>query len=453
VSHPLLTAPIGRSLFHLAGPTTALMLVQILVAIAEVYFVGRLGTDALAGIALVVPFLSLMLNIANGAMGGGVAASMARALGAGRIDDARDIVAHAFVLAIAFGLFFTLSDWLAARWLFGLLGGRGAALEQALSFSHLWFAGAVAMWANSFLSALLRGGGDAATPSLYGLVASLAYVALAGALMLGVAGFPGLGLVGSAVAALATTMVSVIALARAVRDGRLGFTPSLAGVRLRRKIFREILSIGALGSLSTVSANVTAMLVTGLVGRFGTSALAGYSIGARLEFMVAPVAFGIGSGLTTLAGVAAGAGAWPRAVRATWIGGLTAFIAVGLIGWTVALLAEPWSRLFTSDDAVVAASVSYITRVAPFYCLFGLGLALYFASQGVGRMAVPVAAGFARMIVATVGGWILIEHTQLGLTGVFIAIAASMVVYGGLIGGALFVAPWRTKPIATAAVG
>jgi hypothetical protein len=68
-------------------------------------------------------------------------------------------------------------------------------------------------------------------------------------------------------------------------------------------------------------------------------------------------------------------------------------------------------------------------------------------------MAVPVAAGFARMIVATVGGWILIEHTQLGLTGVFIAIAASMVVYGGLIGGALFVAPWRTKPIATAAVG
>jgi Na+-driven multidrug efflux pump len=271
--------------------------------------------------------------------------------------------------------------------------------------------------------------------------------------MLGVAGFPGLGLVGSAVAALATTMVSVIALARAVRDGRLGFTPSLAGVRLRRKIFREILSIGALGSLSTVSANVTAMLVTGLVGRFGTSALAGYSIGARLEFMVAPVAFGIGSGLTTLAGVAAGAGAWPRAVRATWIGGLTAFIAVGLIGWTVALLAEPWSRLFTSDDAVVAASVSYITRVAPFYCLFGLGLALYFASQGVGRMAVPVAAGFARMIVATVGGWILIEHTQLGLTGVFIAIAASMVVYGGLIGGALFVAPWRTKPIATAAVG
>jgi Na+-driven multidrug efflux pump len=195
------------------------------------------------------------------------------------------------------------------------------------------------------------------------------------------------------------------------------------------------------------------MLVTGLVGRFGVAALAGYGIGARLEFMVGPVAFGIGSGLTTLVGVAAGAGAWHRAVRATWIGGLTAFALIGLIGWTVALLPEAWSRLFTSDSAVIAASASYITHVAPFYCLFGLGLSLYFASQGAGRMAVPVAAGIARMIVTTVGGWVLVEYTQLGLPGVFIAIAAGMIVYGSVIGGALLIAPWRTRPVVTATAG
>src|SRR5947208_8177346 len=98
------------------------MLVQILVTVIEIYLVGRLGTEALAGIALVIPFLTLMLNIANGGMGGSVAASIARALGAGRTDDARAIVLHALVLAVALGLFFTLSDWLAARALFGLLG-------------------------------------------------------------------------------------------------------------------------------------------------------------------------------------------------------------------------------------------------------------------------------------------------------------------------------------------
>ena len=201
-----------------------------------------------------------------------------------------------------------------------------------------------------------------------------------------------------------------------------------------------------MGSLTTVTANLTAMLVTGLVGRFGVAALAGYGIGARLEFMVAPVAFGIGSGLTTMVGVAAGAGVWRRAVKATWVGGLAAFVAIGLIGWTVALLPDAWSRIFTSDSAVIAASVSYITRVAPFYCLFGLGLALHFASQGAGRMAVPVAAGFARLIVATLGGWMIVEHTQLGLGGVFGAIAAGMIVYGCLIAGALLIAPWKNEP-------
>ena len=198
-----------------------------------------------------------------------------------------------------------------------------------------------------------------------------------------------------------------------------------------------------MGSLTTLTANVTAMLVTGLVGRFGVAALAGYGIGARLEFMVAPVAFGIGSGLTTMVGVAAGAGFWSRAIRATWIGGLTAFFVVGLIGWTVTLLHDAWSRLFTSNEAVMVASVSYITHVAPFHCFLGLGLAMHFASQGVGRMAVPVVAGVARLIVATLGGWIIVEHTDLGLDGVFSAIAVGMIVYGCLISGSLLVAPWK----------
>ncbi len=445
MSHPLLSAPIGRSLFRLAGPTTALMLVQILVAIAEVYLVGRLGTDALAGNALVIPFSSLMLNIANGAMGGGVAASLARALGAGRIDDARAIIVHALVLAVGLGLLFTLFDQLFARVVFGLLGGADEALHQALSFSHIFFTGAVVLWANSFLSALLRGSGDTATPSLIGFAGSIVYVVLAGVLMLGVTGWPGLGLAGLAVAAIAATLLNILALAHAVWRGGLGFRPSPGRVRLRWTIFRDILGIGALGSLTTVTASLAAVLVTGLVGRFGVAALAGYGIGARLEFMLAPVAFGIGSGLTTLVGVAVGAGAWPRAVRATWIGGLTAFVAVGSIGWIVALWPEAWPRLFTADSAVISTTTAYLTHVAPFYCLFGFGLAVYFASQGAKRMTVPVAASVARTIVATTGGYILVEHTTLGLDGVFSAIAAGMIAYGGLIAGALFFAPWRDR--------
>src|SRR6185312_2577550 len=164
--------------------------------------------------------------------------------------------------------------------------------------------------------------------------------------------------------------------------GRQDFWRTLGRVPLQLRLFGEILRVGAMGSVTTITATFTAMLVTGLVGRFGTAALAGYSIGMRLEFMLAPLAFGIGTGATTLVGIAAGAGAWRRAMRVAWVAGLTAAAAIGMIGWTIALMPETWSRLFATQPAVIAASIACIVRVAPFYCLFGLGLTLNFASQG-----------------------------------------------------------------------
>lgn len=442
MSHPLLTAPIARSLLRLAGPTTGLMAVQIAVAIAETWFISRLGADALAGFALVLPFVVLMHNVANGGMGGGVASALARALGAGRLEDARLLVAHAVALAVASALLFATLAWTVGPALYRLMGGSGLALEHALAFSNMFFGGGVVLWLSAFLAALLRGGGDAVTPGRYGLLMSIVYVPLAGVLTLGIAGWPGLGMVGPPVAGIVTMSGSTLLQARAVWRGGLGFVPRLAGVTLQRRLLGEILRVGLIGSFATLTGILTATLVTGLVGRFGTDALAGFGIGMRLEFMVAPLAFGIGTGLTTLVGVASGAGDWKRAVRVAWTGGFVAFAAIGAIGWTAALLPESWSRLFTDDPQVIAAGVSCLTHVGPFYCLFGLGLALYFANMGAGRMTVPLVAGIARLVVATAGGWFAVEKMGMGLDGVFAAIAAGMAVYGCLIAGSLLAAPW-----------
>ena len=168
-------------------------------------------------------------------------------------------------------------------------------------------------------------------------------------------------------------------------------------------------------------------------------------LGMRLEFMLAPLAFGIGTGATTLVGIAAGAGAWPRAVKVAWTGGLVAFATMGAIGGLVALLPGSWSRLFGSDPEVIAASVACLVHIAPLYCLFGLGLTLNFASQGAGRMTVPVIASVARLIAAAGGGWFAVEKMGLGLDGVFVAIAASLAIYGLLIAGALLLFPWKSR--------
>jgi len=352
LSHPLQTAPIGPALWRLAGPTTALMLVQIFVAIAETWIVGRLGTDALAGFVLVVPFMALMFNMANGGMGGAVSSALARALGAGRQEDARVLMLHALLVGWSLALIFMAVGWTALPPLFRLMGGSGRALAEALSFSSWFFSAALLVWPNCFLAALLRGAGDSATPSRIGAATSVVYVALSFVLA------PRLGLVGLVIAGATGTTISLALMARAVRRGRLGFIPAFADVRLQPRLFGEILRVGLMGSASTPAAILTAVLVTGLVGRFGTAALAGYGIGIRLEFMLAPLAFGIGTGLTTLVGVAAGAGAWRRANQAAWVGGLFAFLIIGSLGWIVALAPESWARLFTSDAEVAAASVT-----------------------------------------------------------------------------------------------
>ncbi|MBV8413270.1 MAG: MATE family efflux transporter [Alphaproteobacteria bacterium] len=446
MSHPLLTAPIGASLLRLAGPTTAVMIAQTLVAIAETFIFGKLGTEALAGFALVFPFVTLMTMMAAGGMGGGVAAAMARAMGGGRIDDARALVLHTLVLGAALALLFTLLAWTLLPTLFGLLGGDGAALDNALTYAHVVFSGAAISWATFFLSALLRGGGDAATPGRYMLLGSLAQVPLSYILALGIGDWHGLGMAGPAISSLSASAGSALLQARALWRGKLGFQPALGGIPLQRRVFWEILRVGLISSFSAFTANLTAMLVTGLVGRFGIAALAGYGIGVRLEFMLVPLAFGIGSGLTTLVGIAAGAHDWKRAVRAAWIGSLISAAMIGTFGWVVALVPERWARLFSSDPQVVATTVGYITHVAPFYCLFALGMTLSFASQGAGRMTAPFFAGLARLAVATIGGWCAVELLGWGLDGVFAAIALGMIVFGSLIAGPLLVIPWQPKP-------
>lgn len=445
LSHPLLTAPIGKSLWKLSAPTTAVMIVQTFVAIAETFIFGRLGTDALAGFALVFPLMMMMTMMAAGGMGGGVAAAMARTLGAGRTGDARALVLHALVLGAVLALLFTLLAWTVAPSLYRLLGGEGAALAKALTYSHVLFTGSLFIWANFFLSALLRGGGDAATPGRYMLVSSIAQVPLSYVLALGINGWPGMGMAGPAVSSLLTSAVSALLQARALWSGKLGFVPAAFGIPLQGRLFWEILRVGLIASFSAFTANLTAMLVTGLVGRFGVAALAGYGIGVRLEFMLVPLAFGIGSGLTTIVGVAAGANDWRRAVRAAWIGSLVAGLGIGAFGWVVALFPEGWARLFTDDPDVIAATVAYVTRVAPFYFVFGIGMTLSFASQGAGRMKAPFAAGVTRLFVASLGGLFAVEHLGWGLPGVFVAIAVGIVTFGSLIAGPLLIHPWRAR--------
>lgn len=437
----LLKAPIVPTLLRLAAPNVLVMVAQASVGLIETYFVGKLGTHALAGMALVFPIVMLMQMTSSGAMGGGIASSIARALGARRRADADALVWHAVAIAIGFGLCFSLALLGGGRWLYTLMGGTGAALDAALTYSNWVFAGAVLVWLFNSLSAIIRGTGNMAVPANVTVVGVVFLVPASPLLIFGWGPLPGMGIAGGAMALLLYYLLGSVALIVYLRSPRSLLRPTLAALKLRWPLFRDILRIGLVGAVSTVATNLSIGIATALTGHFGSGALAGYGTASRLEYLLVPLVFGLGAPLVAMVGTCMGAGQRERALRATWAGAALAFALTETIGLAAALFPRPWLLLFGSDAAMLETGAHYLRVVGPLYGFFGVGLVLYFASQGAGRLLWPVLGNIARLAVAGVGGWLALRWGA-GLAGVFAAQGAALVVYGIVIASAIAGGAW-----------
>ncbi len=428
MSNELLHGPIAPRLIRLAWPILVVLAVQTLVSVAETYFVGYLGTAAIAGVALVFPLLMLMTMMSNGGIGGGVSSAIARARGAGRRHDADALVWHAVLVAIVFGALFTLGALAGGPALFRALGGEGESLANALLYSNLVFGAAVPIWITNLLAAALRGAGNVKVPAMLTAVGAVVTLALSPPLILGWGPLPSFGVAGAGYAMILYYIGATIAFIVFMRSRA---TPvRLVVGRVEWRLLKEILGVGILSAVGTVLANATVVLCTGLVGIFGAAAIAGYGMASRLDYLLIPLLFALGTASVTMVGTNVGAGQLARARRIAWTAAFMSAAATGFIGLCAALAPEVWMRLFSQEAEVIAVGASYLRRAAPFYGVFGFGMALYFASQGAGRVLWPVIAGVTRLLVATGGGWYWVVVHHGSLAGLFWFAAASLCVYG-----------------------
>src|SRR6195952_5410289 len=425
----LLIAPILPTLLKLAVPNTIAMFGTALVAVAETSYIGRLGTEPLAGIALVFPFVMLTQMMSAGAMGGGVSSAISRALGAGNRDRAATLALHAAIIGICAGLFFTVMMLVLGRQFYSLLGGRGGVLEQAMQYSHVLFSGAISIWLVNTLSSVVRGTGDMRIPSGVLIFVAIVQVAVGGGLGLGLFGLPKLGMPGVAAGQLTAFTLGAIFLAWYLASGRSRLKLDFAAFRFERDMFFDILKVGAVSCLSPLQTVLTILIFTKILASFGTETLAGYGMGSRLEFLLIPITFAFGVASVPMVGMAMGAGLVTRARRVAWTAAASAGLSVGLVGLIVAIKPAPWVSLFTSDPAVSAAAYSYFAWAGPAFGFFGLGICLYFASQGAAKVWGPVLAGTGRLLMVALGGWWLASSGAPAWT-LFALVGAAMVVFG-----------------------
>lgn len=440
----MLTAPILPTLLRLSAPNVLAMVMTVLVGIAETYYVGRLGTAPLAAMALVFPFAMLTQMMSAGAMGGGVSAAISRALGASDLPRAQTLLQHALLIGLGSGLVYSAIFVIWGPSLYQLLGGRDAVLLEANAYSLVLFSGALWVWLINTLASVLRGTGNMRTPSIALMVTSALQIILAGVLCLGVGPVPAMGMVGVAWGHIIATATGVAYFLWYLITGQGRLTLKLQAFEMQRRVFADILKVGAMACLSPVQSVLAILIFTGLLAQLGTEALAGYGIGQRLEFLLIPIAFGIGVASVPMVGMAMGAGHVERARRVAWVAGGVSAFNLAVIGAVITLAPDLWARLFTQDEVVLGFARQYLVTAGPAFPFFGLGLTLYFASQGAGQVIGPVLAGTVRLVlVAGVGYW-LTQH-QGTAEHFYELVAVAMVLYGVVTAAAVKVTPWGAR--------
>src|SRR5258705_4995331 len=319
----LLHGPIVSTLLRMAWPNVLGRVAQAATGLIETWFVAKLGTDALAGMALVFPGVMLMQMISAGAMGGGISSAIARALGAGRRDQADALVMHALIINIALGVTCSVIMLAFGRPIYRALGGEGAALEAALAYSNVVFAGNVLLWLLNGFASVIRGTGNMLVPALVICAGVVVLIPLSPVLIFGLGPFPALGIAGGGAPLLLFYAGGTAGLTWYILSG-----PNVARLRpsrLRWPLFRDILGVGAVAAITSVQTNVIIALATALVAATGgAAAAAGYGTAARLEYLLVPLVFGLGAPLVAMVGTNIGAGQRERALRIAMAGGAVA---------------------------------------------------------------------------------------------------------------------------------
>jgi putative MATE family efflux protein len=432
----LLEGPILVTLLRLSTPNILNLLAIAGMITFDALFLGRLGSDALAGVSLAFPFVMLIQHTAASGMGGGVSSAVARALGADKRDVADALVFHTFVLALALAAAFSTVLLLGAPFVFRWMGGHGNALSAALAYANVAFSGVSICMLNLFGSAV-RGTGNMGLPAGVIVGSVLAHIVISPLLIFGWGPMPALGPAGAGWGLIISFGGGSLVLLAYLRSPRSLVTLVFHGAPLQPKLFAEILKVGVPGLINVIINNLSVILLTAISSYLGREVAIGYAMGARLEYILIPLAFGFGTAIVAMVGTNWGAKQYARAYRVAWTGGATVAAACASIGLIVALFPGLWMGLFTSDAEIVRVGVLYLQIVGPIYGLYGLGMALYFATQGFGYVIWTVTANAIRLVASTGCALVAIYWLDLGAIGFFVAIAGGFCAYAALTSAAI----------------
>ena len=303
----ILEAPVLPLLLSLAAPNIGEAAARITFLTADALFVSWLGSDALAGVAVVFPLFLILQTATASGIGSGVSSAIGRALGAGEHGRAASLAGVAVAIALIGAGVTTALLLVGGPALYAAMGLTGRPLELAVLYGGVLFGGAGFVWLMNLLANVSRGAGNMMVPAFAIAIGEAFHLALSPALILGWGPFPALGIAGAALAALSAYAVGATVLILHLVSRQALVRLRLGTIRLKRAEARAILSVGALSAASATLFQITTFFVAGLLSALGSSAVAAYGAANRLEMLQYPITFAFGSAVITMVATAAGA--------------------------------------------------------------------------------------------------------------------------------------------------
>ena len=438
----ILNGSIKKMLFKLAGPNMVSVLFMLVVGFAEPFFAGQLGIIQLASVAITYPLVSLSGMIGAGAVGGGVVSSLSRSIGKNDLDRANVVIWHSFIIYCVVSIIFFIVFVFFSRNLFIAMGVEESVVEKAVGYSRLFFILSPSIFLFYLMMSIYRSFGDYQFLAVINVLLGMLQLFLSGALSLGWFFFPSLGVNGLALAFVIPQGMAGILMFISILFGKYPIRFKI--LALRKEIFVDILNVGGLGAINSTSIALTMVFTTAFISRFGTEAIAGYGVCARLEQTLIPLSFGVGGVLTSCVGTNFGANQFYRARKSAWLGATFIASIAAIAGVTFSIFPNLWLDFFTTDlDAYIIGAL-YLSIVAPFFPLFAFGKTLYFASQGTGKMLIPISGAITRLIIVMIFGFICIFF-ELEIKFLFFIIGIAMSSVGLILTLNMFGSVWNPK--------
>jgi putative MATE family efflux protein len=417
--------PIGPAIVVLAVPMVLEMCMESLFAVVDVFFVARLGADAVATVGLTESMLAIVYSIAM-ALCIGAIATVSRRIGEKDLEGA----AHAAVQVIALGLMVSavigMVGVAGARRLLALMGAGPAIIENNAAFTMIMLGGNACIMLIFLQNAIFRAAGDAAIAMRVLWLANGINLALDPCLIFGLGPFPELGVVGAAVATTTGRSVAVLVQLWVLLSGNARVHVQRRHLRINPAVMWSMCRLSGLGLLQILLQTTSWIGLVRVISMFGSSALAGYTIGIRTILFALLPSWGLGNAAATMVGQALGAGKPERAEKAVWTAGFYNVIFLGVVGVLFVIFAPEIVGIYTSDPEIAAHAIDCLRIVASGYVFYAYGMVLTQSFNGAGDTWTPTWINFGCFWLWEIPlAWLLAIRMDMGPRGVYIAITVA----------------------------